>query len=85
VFEIEGKGHIQPLARNLTSEGRWEELAELIDDELLSTIAVRGTPQQVADQIARRYAAHTGRVAIYTPYGLADGLLEELIARIHAV
>ncbi len=85
VFEIEGKGHIQPLARNLTREGRWEELAELIDDELLSTIAVRGTPQQVADQIARRYAAHTGRVAIYTPYGLADGLLEELIARIHAV
>jgi len=85
VFEIEGKGHIQPLARSLTREGRWEDLAELIDDELLHAIAVRGTPQEVAAQIARRYAAHTGRVAIYTPYGLADGLLEEVIDQIHAI
>lgn len=85
VFEIEGKGHIQPLARNLTREGKWEELADLIDDELLSAVAVRGTPEQVAQQIARRYSAHTGRVAMYTPYGLAEGLLEDVITKIHAI
>ncbi|MEX0767380.1 MAG: TIGR03617 family F420-dependent LLM class oxidoreductase [Microthrixaceae bacterium] len=85
VFEIEGKGHIQPIARNLTREGKWEQLADLIDDELLGAIAVRGTPQQVAQEISRRYSAHTGRVAIYTPYGLAEGLFEELISEIHAI
>jgi probable F420-dependent oxidoreductase len=85
VFDIEGRGEIQPVARGLTREGRWDELAELIDEDLLAAIAVRGTPQEVAAEIRRRYSAHTGRVAIYTPYALADDLLSEIIDEIHAV
>jgi probable F420-dependent oxidoreductase len=83
VFECEGYGEIQPLARAMTKEGRWDELAELIEEPLLERIGVRGTPAQVAAEISRRYGAHTDRVAVYLPYGIADGLLEELIDEFH--
>jgi probable F420-dependent oxidoreductase len=85
VFDLAGRGEIQPVARTYTREGRWDELSELIDEHLLETIAVRGTPQEVAAQIGRRYAAHTGRVAIYTPYAMADDLFREVVDAIHAI
>jgi probable F420-dependent oxidoreductase len=83
VFECEGYGEIQPEARQLTKEGRWDELSGLIEPPLLERIAVRGTPAEVARQIVRRYAEHTDRVAVYLPYGIADGLLEQLIDELH--
>lgn len=85
VFECEGYGEIQPEARALTKQGRWDELSSLIEAPLLERIAVRGTPAEVAGQIARRYSAHTDRVAVYLPYATADGLLEELIDELHGV
>jgi probable F420-dependent oxidoreductase len=85
VFELEGRGDIQPVARGYTREGRWDELSNLIDEHLLNTVAVRGTPKEVAEQIGRRYSAHTGRVAIYTPYAMADDLFREVIDEIHAL
>jgi len=83
VFEREGYGDIQPAAQALTREGRWDELSGLIEAPLLERIAVRGTPAEVARQIARRYGAHTDRVAAYLPYGTADGLLDELVDELH--
>jgi len=85
VFDMEGRGDIQPVARNLTREGRWDELSGLIDEHLLNTVSVRGTPKEVAAQIGRRYAAHTDRVAIYTPYAMADDLFREVVDAIHAL
>ncbi|MHB1138197.1 MAG: TIGR03617 family F420-dependent LLM class oxidoreductase [Microthrixaceae bacterium] len=85
VFESVERGHIQPLARSYTREGRWDELGELIDEHVLSTVSVRGTPAEVAAQIAERYSAHTDRVAVYTPYAMADDLLVEIVDALHAV
>ena len=85
VLDVEGYGELQPVAQSMTREGRWDELSSLIDDQLLGAIAVRGTPAQVAGEIARRYAEHAGRLAIYLPYELADDLLEELFSAIRAI
>lgn len=85
VFETVGRGDLQPVARTYTREGRWAELGDLIDEHVLSTIAVRGTPTQVAEQIRRRYGAHTDRVAVYTPYEMPHDLLVEIIDALHAV
>ena len=84
VFDIEGYGEVQPVAQGLTRQGRWDELSGLVDDDLLSRIAVRGSPAEVAAQVARRYGAHAQRLAIYLPYELADDLLEELFGALHA-
>ncbi len=85
VFELEGYGEVQPIARSFTKEGRWDELGTLIEQPLLERIAVRGTPRQVAEQIGRRYSAHTDRVAVYLPYATGDDLVGELIDELHSV
>ena len=52
-------------------------------DEVLATIAVRGTPAQVAAQVSGRYGQHCDRVCIYMPYAMSDDLLAELIDALH--
>lgn len=84
VFELEGRGDVQPAARELTRAGRWEELAELIDDDLLATVAVRGAPEEVAARLAARCGAHARRVCVYLPYGHPPDLLAELVDALHA-
>ncbi len=83
VFECEGHGEIQPVARTMTREGRWGELGDLVDPWLLGRIAVRGTPSEVAEQVASRFGDHASRVAVYLPYATGAGLLEELIDELH--
>ncbi len=84
VLDVEGYGEVQPEARRLTREGRWDELATLIDDELLARICVRGSPAEVGAEIVRRYSGHARRIATYLPYELDDDLLAELVDALHA-
>jgi probable F420-dependent oxidoreductase len=84
VLEHEGLGEIQTRAQQYTREGRWDELATLIPDEMLDLISVRGTPKQVAEQINRRYSHYASRVCVYMPYNTPDGLWAELISSLHA-
>jgi probable F420-dependent oxidoreductase len=85
VIDLEGYGDLQPVAQQMTREGRWDELGALVDDDLLATLTVRGTPAQVAAHIGERYRGHATRVCVYLPYGMADGLLPELVDALHAV
>jgi len=85
VIDLEGYGELQPVAQQMTREGRWDELGALVDDDLLATLTVRGTPAQVAAHIGERYRGHAERVCVYLPYEMADGLLPELVDALHAV
>jgi probable F420-dependent oxidoreductase len=85
VFDHEGFGELQPVAQAMTREGRWDELSSLIPDELLGTVCLRGTPGEVAAEVARRYGEHASRVCVYLPYEVADGLWGELVDSLHSV
>lgn len=67
VLDSVGHGELQPELRRLTREGRWAELASLVDDTVMASIAVRGTPAQVAEQILDRYDGISERAAITLP------------------
>ena len=80
VLDTHGWGALQPRLRALTHEGRWDELSSLVDDEVLATIAVRGTPQEVGRQLRARFAGGVDRVGVYAPYAFADEALAEVVA-----
>jgi hypothetical protein len=81
VLDTHGWGELQPQLRALTREGRWDSLAALVDDEVLSTIAVRGTPREAAAELRRRFdGTAVTRIAVYAPYALADDALTEVVA-----
>jgi probable F420-dependent oxidoreductase len=82
VLEVEGFGDLQPELQQLTREGRWSDMPERIDDDLLTRLAVRGTPEQVGAGIAERCAGVADRVGFYFPYeveaDLAGAILRAL-------
>ena len=78
VLDSVGHGELQPELRTLTREGRWDELSSLVDDTVVASIAVRGTPAQVADQLLDRYEGIAERVAITLPHAPTMELLGEL-------
>ncbi|MDX1736504.1 MAG: TIGR03617 family F420-dependent LLM class oxidoreductase [Halioglobus sp.] len=69
VLACHGWEGLQAEANALTKQGKWVELAQLIDDDILNTFAVVGTPTEVAQKIAARYSAKVDRISpvIYQP------------------
>jgi probable F420-dependent oxidoreductase len=84
VLEHHGWGALQPELQQLVRQGKWAEMAELITDEMIDTLSVRGTPAQVADTLRRRYEGLADRVAFYLPYQHDDELATEIIRAIRA-
>lgn len=82
VLDAEGWGDLQPELNTLTKQGRWDEMAALIDDDVLTTIAVRGTPAQVAAQIVDRFGDTAERVGFYLPYQAPPDLTADVIAEL---
>src|SRR5205085_5649935 len=46
VLELHGWGGLQEELNQLTRQGAWDRLADLIDDEILGTFAIVGTPEE---------------------------------------
>jgi probable F420-dependent oxidoreductase len=82
VLEAEGREHLHPELRRLSREGRWDEMAAMIDDDLLNAVVVRGDPDQVAARLVDRFAGFADRIALSTPGGIADHDLAAVVAAV---
>jgi probable F420-dependent oxidoreductase len=67
VLEVEGREDLQPRLQQLMREGRYQEMSEAVDDDLLDAIAVRGTPQRCAELIKAKLDGISDRVCVYFP------------------
>jgi probable F420-dependent oxidoreductase len=68
VLDIHGWGGLQDELNTLSKQGKWVEMGNLIDDEILNTFAVVGEPEQVAPELGRRYGDCIQRISFYAPY-----------------
>jgi probable F420-dependent oxidoreductase len=68
VLDIHGWGGLQDELNTLSKQGKWVEMGNLIDDEILNTFAVVGAPEQVAPELKRRYDDVIQRISFYAPY-----------------
>ena len=81
-LEPYGWEDLQPELRRLSKAGRWDEMAALIDDEVLAAVALVGSPAEVADQLADRVGDlpfAPARLALSLPYAAPAELLGEVI------
>jgi probable F420-dependent oxidoreductase len=68
VLERHGWGGLQDELNALSKQGRWTDMGELIDDEILQTFAVVGPPEAIAPELRRRYGDVISRISFYVPY-----------------
>lgn len=67
VLEVEGWATKQPQLNALSKTGDLAAMADLVDDTMLATLAVRGTPEECATEIRRRFGDVAERVCAYFP------------------
>jgi probable F420-dependent oxidoreductase len=83
VLEVEGWEDIQPELNTMSKRGEWQEMAGLIDDTMLETLAVAGTPEKCGEEINRRFGSVATRVSCYFPgYDVTDEMLGALTSAI---
>ena len=68
VLDLHGWGGLQDELNGLSKQGRWADMGDLIDDEILNTFAVVAEPEAVAPELQRRYGDVIQRISFYAPY-----------------
>jgi probable F420-dependent oxidoreductase len=84
VFELHDWGDLADKAAVLSKSGRWDELAAMVPDEVLHTVATVGTHDTIVDLLRDRYEGRVDRIEFSIPVqtdadadtlaGLLDGL-----------
>lgn len=84
VLDVEGWGDLQPELNARSKRGEWAEMAGLVTDEMVDTLAVYGTPDRVAAEIVARYG-DCDRICAYFPgYTAGDDLIADFAAALRA-
>lgn len=65
VLAHHGWGDLQERLGTMSKRGEWEEMAGLIDDEILETFAVVGSPGEIGPEIKRRFGDVADRISLY--------------------
>ena len=78
VLELHGWEAMHTEAKRLSKAGQWQEMAALVDDDMLRAFAILGEPKAAAAALRRRFAGQVERVSpvIYSP---SPELLAELL------
>lgn len=81
VLDHHGYSGLQPELNSMSKQGRWREMADCIDDELLDLLVVCGTPSEVGRAIAERNAfADRSTMMFYGPQPTDQSIAEAVEA-----
>jgi probable F420-dependent oxidoreductase len=67
VLDLHGWGALHEELNAMTKRGEWDRLADMVDDEVLDTFAVIGTPEQALTEARRRYGDIVARLNFPLP------------------
>ena len=86
VLEVEGWADLQPRLNELSKLGKYNDMRELISDEMVRTYGIVGTPEDCADQIQRRFGARASEVCCYFPgYTPSNADIGNLVAALQRI
>ncbi len=79
VLELHGWGELHDDLHTLSRRGAWDEMAGLIDDDVLATFAVVGDLDAVPDMVRARYGDLVDRFNVYAPSGVPPARWAEVL------
>ena len=84
VLELHGRGGLQPELARLAREGRWHDMAPLVDDELIETVAVVGAPDEIAAKVLERLDGISDHVSLVNNRAPDPDLYAEAVGDLRA-
>jgi probable F420-dependent oxidoreductase len=68
VLDVHGWGDLQSDLNTLARQDRWQEMGELIDDDVLNSFAIVAEPNEIAPALSKRFEGLVQRTSLYIPY-----------------
>ena len=65
VLEHHGWGEVQTELNRLSKQGKWDEMGDVIDDEILDTFAIVAEPHEVPGRLVERFGGTLDRLQFY--------------------
>jgi probable F420-dependent oxidoreductase len=84
VLELHGWGEAQDELNTLSKQGRWDDMADVINDEMLHEFSVVGTPAEVGPKLVAKVDKVFERLTFYSPYDADPAVWSELLAAVTA-
>jgi len=84
VFALHGWEEVAQQLSKLAARGKWGEMGDLIDDEILATYGVVAAPEDLGNAITERYQGLADRLTLYIPFSPRerDDFWKDLITKI---
>ncbi|WP_322758997.1 LLM class F420-dependent oxidoreductase [Frankia sp. Cr2] len=79
VLELHGWGDLQTELTRMSKQNRWSEMGDLIDDEILRTFSVVGSPAEVGKGLRERYGDVATRITFYATYESDPAIWPEVL------
>lgn len=83
VLAVHGWGDLQSELNAMSKQGKWQEMGQLITDEMLNTFGVMGEPDSLVGEIKRRYGDFVDRTSGGFSF-VGDEQRREMIAALRA-
>lgn len=84
VLEVHGWGDLQTDLHRLSKEGKWAEMGDLVDDEVLDALAIVAPSNEIPARIAERWGPLFDRVTCFNRAGTSDDAARGLLSRLRA-
>ena len=84
VLELHGWGPLQTELQRMSKIGQWDEMGELIDDEILSAFAIVAEPERLAAEVIARSSGMADRVGLSVPVDADPAWHADVISQIKA-
>ena len=86
VLDVHGWSEVGEKLGQLAREKKWDEMPELITDEMLHTFAIEAHPDEVGPTLVKRYEGLIDRTALYLPFvpGERDEFWRAAVEAVHA-
>jgi probable F420-dependent oxidoreductase len=84
VLAVHGWGDLQDELNRLSKQGRWDDMAALVDDDVVDAFAVVGAPDEIPGRLLARFGDLFDRVSFYAPLSQDEDALRAVISSLQA-
>lgn len=84
LFALHGWQDLHATLRRRSGSKEWTSMVDLVDDEVLETFAVVGSPEEVGRTIVHRYAGLVDRFTLSAPNGVCEEVGRGIVAAVEA-